>query len=133
MKTVLRWIGVLPGAILVMLLVNTINALTTGIIFPETVDAICKSWFGSLAFVLAAYYIAPKGKVVTAIVIATAYCVNGTLALFIQLKTGPTEYPAWLLIVSGIITILASISGCILAYCFDKEKQTELLKESQKN
>jgi len=78
MKNILRWIAILPGSFIAMILANFLNALTFGFVLPDAVDQIFKSWFGSLAFVGAAHYIAPKGKFVTAIVVASAYCAKRT-------------------------------------------------------
>jgi putative Ca2+/H+ antiporter (TMEM165/GDT1 family) len=132
-KNTFRWILVLPGAIAAMILVNTLNGLTVAMIFPDFIDEVCKSWFGSLAFVMTSYYIAPNGKVVTAIVVATAYCAIGLFAVVIALRSGESHHPAWIEITTTIISIIASVLACLIVYSFDKDKKSQSLKESQRN
>ena len=123
----------MPGAFAAMILVNILNGLTVAIIFPDFIDEVCKSWFGSLDFVMAAYYIAPSGKVVTAIVVATTYCAIGIFAVVINLRSGQPDHPAWIEITTTVITVVASVLACMMAYSFDKEKESQSLKESQRN
>jgi hypothetical protein len=132
-KNILRWIALLPGAFAAMILANIINAQTVGVFTIGLIDECSKAWFGSLAFVLAAYYIAPKGKVVTAIVVATAYCAIGTFAVVIDLRSDAPHHPFWTQIITVVLSIVASVAGCGFAYCWEKDKISEKLKESQRN
>lgn len=133
MKNVLRWIFVLPGALLAMILTNILNGLTVSAIFPYFVGEISKSWFGSLVFVMTVYYIAPKGKVVTAVVVATAYCAVGTFAVLVALGSGEAGHPAWLEVTTAIISVAAAVLGCLIVHEQEKHKSSDALKESQKN
>jgi uncharacterized membrane protein len=133
MKAILRWIAVLPGALAAMILVNILNSLTVGEFTTGFLDECSKAWFGSLAFVLAAYYIAPKGKVVTAIVVATAYCAIGTFAVVIDLRSDAPHHPFWIQVITTALSILASVFACGLAYHFEKEKNTKKFRETQWN
>ena len=133
MKIILRWIAVLPGAVAAMILVNIINGLTVGEFTTGFLNESSKAWFGSLAFVGAAYYIAPKGKVVTAIVVATAYCAIGVFAVVIDLESDAPHHPFWLQIITAVLSVVASALACVLAYSFDKDARSEKLKESQRN
>jgi hypothetical protein len=132
MITVLRWIAILPGAF-AMLLVNTLNALTFGFFLPDFIDQCFKSWFGSMAFVGSAYYIAPKGKVVTTIVVASAYCAIGTFAVLVALRSGQVGHPAWVEITMIVISVIASLLACLVAISFENDKKSESLKEAEKN
>ena len=116
-----------------MILVNALNSLTVGMALPDFIDQCLKSWFGSLAFVGAAYYIAPKGKVVTAIVVATAYCAIGAFAVLLALRSGEAGHPAWVEITMIAISVVASVLACLMAISFENHKKSESLKESQKN
>ena len=133
MKNVLRWISLLPGCFAAMILVNFINAMTFGFVLPDFVDQCLKSWFGSIGFVLAAYYIAPNGKFLTTIVVASAYCAIGTFAVTIALQSGVAHHPAWLEITTTVISIVASVLACIMCHSFESEKKSESLKEAQGN
>jgi hypothetical protein len=133
MKNILRWIALLPGAVLGMVLANTFNSLTLGFVLPDAIDQICKSWFGSLGFVGAAYYIAPKGKIITTIVVATSYCAIGTFAVVVAIRSGDAGHPAWLEIVNVIVSIAASALVCMVAFDYENDKKSESLKESQRN
>jgi hypothetical protein len=124
MKSILRWIAVLPGAVVAMIVVNIINGFTVAVIFPEIVDEVCKAWFGSLAFVLAAYYIAPVGKAVTAIVVATTYCAIGLFAMVLDIRSGQPHHPAWFQITTALISVTASVLACALVYSFERDKGT---------
>jgi hypothetical protein len=123
MKNLLRWIAVLPGAVAAMILVNALNGLTVAMIFPVLIDECCKAWFGSLAFVLAAYYIAPKGKFLTAVVVASSYCAIGLFAVLVNIRSGHSDHPIWLQILTAILTVLASVLACTIAWSLDHEKQ----------
>lgn len=116
-----------------MILVNIINGLTAAIIFPDTVDECCKAWFGSIAFVLAAYYIAPTGKTITAIVVASVYCGIGVFAVLVGWHENRLTHSLWLTIITTVITVLASIFACYYANSLEEETKSNLLKESQNN
>lgn len=132
-KQILRWLAVLPGAFAAMIFVNIINGFTVAVIFPQVVDDACKSLFGSLAFVLAAYYIAPKGKFVTAVVVATAYCAVGTFAILVALRSGDTKYSGWTMIIMAVISIIASVVACLFAKSFEDNAQKESLEQTKRS
>jgi phosphatidylglycerophosphate synthase len=133
MITVLRWIAVLPGAFAAMILVNTLNALTFGFVLPDFIDQCVKSWFGSMAFVGAVYYIAPKGKVVTTIVVATAYCAFGIFGVLMALRLGEAGRPVWVEITMIVISVAASVLTCLMCREIEQQKVSESLKEAGKN
>ncbi len=126
MITVLRWIAVLPGAFLAMLIVNTINSFTVAYIFPDFFDECSKAWFGSIAFVAAPGYIAPKGKFVTSLVIGTVYCTLGALGVWFDLRAGIHEHPFWRQILWLGLSIAGSVVGCALAHVLESEKKDSL-------
>ena len=138
MKNVLRWIALLPGAVLAMILVNSFNSIALGYILPDFIpfdftNDLFKSWFGSIAFIAAARYIAPKGKVVTSIVVASAYCSVGTFAVIVAIHTGRLNHPAWEELLMAAVSVLACVNACALIHYFEKENQAKSLAESQKN
>ncbi|HZM05056.1 MAG TPA: hypothetical protein VFC44_18805 [Candidatus Saccharimonadales bacterium] len=133
----IRWILILPGAVAAMILVNIINGWTVAVIFPDFVDDCCKSWFGSLAFVCGAAYIAPKGKAITAIVIATAYCSFGLFGVVMSLRSGHADHATWWEILMTVLTVFASVVACMLVWSMDKHKQraenSQLLGDENSN
>ena len=133
MKNIFRWLAVLPGAFVAMILVNTLNALTFGFVLPDFFDECLKSWFGSMAFVGAAYYIAPKGKVITAIIVATAYCALGIFGVLAALNHGEAAHPAWVEITMIIISVAASVLACLIAVSIENDLKSESLKKAEQN
>lgn len=131
MKTILRWIAVIPGSVAAMLVVNIINGFTVAFIFPDVVDEICKAWFGSLVFVMAAHSIAPRGKFVTALVIGTLYAGCGTMAVLIDIRSPHPQHAVWLQILTTVISIAATVFACCLSHAMEKDsaqKRNPVLK-----
>jgi hypothetical protein len=120
MKNALRWIAVLPGAFLAMLVVNTINWFTAEYVLPDTLDQIGKAWFGSIAFVMAAGYIAPKGKFITSVVVASAYSAIGIFAVILAIANHVQSHPIWLEILTTIVCVFAAVVGCAVIHGVEK-------------
>ena len=133
MKNILRWIVVLPGAVLAMWVVNIANTLTEAFIFPHFVDECCKAWFGSLAFICAAGYIAPKGHFITSVVFASVYCGVGIFAAVICFIEKTPDYSPTYIVVTSILSVLACVFGVLLMREFEKHKHDENLKVAKLN
>jgi hypothetical protein len=125
----LRWIAVLPAAILGSLIVQTINALL-GYFVPDVLMQIWNSWSGFLAFVLAGFYVAPKNKFITALVLTVLYSVF--IGAFLVLGLNPRYHgtPAWLLIVCGVLSLVGATMSCLLAKEMEATKEKELEAEA---
>jgi len=94
-----------------MIVVNGLNSITVGQIFPGSINECCKAWFGSMAFVAAAGYIAPRWRVLTSIIVALLYSVGGTVAVVIAIRSGQNDHPAWLEILTTALCVAGAVVG----------------------
>lgn len=124
MKPFLRWLAVVPGAIAAMVAVNILNTYAIAWWAPDSLNESIKAWFGSMGLVVAAYYIAPKGKFITSVVVATAYCAIGTFAALLSIKGGESKNPAWLVMVTTALSLGASAVACMVTFSMEKETQS---------
>jgi hypothetical protein len=111
---VLKWIGVLPIAIISWIIVygiiNLMYRILSPVEFTQWAITIMASGGSGCAFVFAGSWIAPKGKKVVSIVLAT---VMGIFALT-SLVLSFCGYGDNSIIIS-VISAVATIVGCVIA------------------
>lgn len=122
----LRWLAVVPAAIVVYFLMNWLVLLTWqqvggdsifGLIPIFYVVEFARAAFAPFAAVMAGAYVAGKGKVVAAAVVAVLFIVLSTLVAFGLVLAGSrdlyTEMPIWF---TWILLIVMVISACVGVY-----------------
>jgi hypothetical protein len=112
---VLRWMGVLPGAILAYFLIQVLNAVLMGF-FGDSSDTwiqLVNSFAGPYCFVWLGAMIAPRRKLPVAVILSVIVALF-TLSL-IPLSVGreSESYPIWWLILTGIVGVFGTIAACV--------------------
>jgi len=131
MKAV-RWILVLPGAYGAAKLMH-ITCLATAWLMPDFVVECMQNFFGSIAYVGAAYMIAPNHKVTAAIVVTTLCVFVTILDFFLTFQHTPPEIVWWKFVTFNLLAIIGSIMGCATAAKMKKDEEEKQTAEAQRN
>ena len=111
----LRWIAVLPGAIVAFLIAQV--AVIVGSFFmplPDFLAQLWSAWVCPIAFILAGVYIAPKFKFVVALILTALMTGMIFVTIFIVLSSGhvPGNANKWLFLFTCIAGLVAPIWVC---------------------
>lgn len=110
---VLKWIGVVPVSILawfvVYWVINFLYSVFSPVEMTGWVITILSSGGSGVAFVCAGSMLAPKGKKVTSIVLATTMGIFALVSIFFSLMGYEGKG-----IVLSIISAVSTIAGCII-------------------
>src|SRR5947199_10330209 len=83
----LRWIAVLPGAIIGFVLAQL--AVIVGSLFmPDFLAQLWSAWVCPIAFILAGVYIAPRFKFVVALILTALMTAMMSITIFLVLSSG---------------------------------------------
>jgi hypothetical protein len=113
-RQILRWIAVLPGAI-VCAAVAQVIAVIGGLFTPDWMAQAWSSWTVPVAFVIGGAYIAPKFKFVVALVLTIVVTGLTFLLAFLVLTNAiaPSNTNKWWFLVTSLIGIVGPIWACV--------------------
>ena len=111
----LRWIAVLPGAIIGFVLAQL--AVIVGSLFmpmPDFLAQLWSAWVCLIAFILAGVYIAPKFKFVVALILTALMTAMMSITIFLVLLSGhvPGNANKWSFLFTCIAGLVAPIWLC---------------------
>ena|SRR3989344_1396052 len=131
-KTILRWVAVLPGALLAgflatfpvhwVLYFSLAHGETISGVNINPIEYTIYPFFVALAFVLAGFAIAPKYKFKTSIVLTCLWIISFFSAFIIAPMVIPQIQLKFEL--RGILSILGSLLGLYIAWLKSKELTT---------
>jgi hypothetical protein len=114
MVNALRWIAILPAAILAGVVAQVL-AVIGGIFVPDWIAQASSSWIVPGAFVIGGVYTAPKFKFVVALILTVLVASLEFLMGFLVLTDAmqpPSGISKWWFIVNAVIGIAAPIYIC---------------------
>jgi hypothetical protein len=107
----LRWIAVLPGAIIGFVLAQLAVIV---MLMPDFLGQLWSAWVCPIAFILAGVYIAPKFKFVVALILTALMIAMMSITIFFALLSGdiPGNANKWWFLVTCIAGLVAPIWVC---------------------
>lgn len=119
----LKWIGVLPVAVVSWVVVFWIVNLLYRVLEPVEISqwaiTLMSSGGSGFAFVFSGSLLAPKGKKIVSVVLATIMGVFALISLFFAFN-GYGENPILISVISAVSTIAGCVLACIQTHEEDK-------------
>jgi hypothetical protein len=128
MKTVLRWVAVLPAAVAASVAVQLLNILF-GMFFPAFVIQLWNCWIGTAVFVFAGCYTAPRFKFAVGITLSLIMA----MLLGIYLFLGPENHSWFYFLLMAAISLAALVYACVIVKCWETETDENQLAMNRKN
>jgi hypothetical protein len=108
----LRWVFVIPAAILASLAVQMIIAVLS-LPLPAVLVQLWNSWTGTIGLVVAGAMTAPAHRFVVALVLTVLNAVWLTVIVMLSAISEQPTLPLWWLIVCSMIGAVSSVLVCV--------------------